>query len=144
MSEEMDELLEAVTRRARDELRESLAPIVARLAASVAELEAALGGGGAPPRRRRGRPKGGSAATTRAPGKSARAPRKRPPGELVRVLRELLAAAPGPTTLAELRDAILARPEYAGRDPKSVYTQTINALKKLPEAKKTPDGYVLG
>lgn len=102
--------------------------------ASAAKAPAAKG--------RPGRPrKEAGAAPAAAParrGKSAGG--KLPRGSLNVTLKDLLAKAGGAMKLQAITKAVMAMPDYRRRPEKSVYTQIIQGIKRIPEIQKNEDG----
>ena len=127
-----DDLIAILAEAAKREISERTTPILRRIADALNDLEKALG-----------QTKGGAASESRGAGAS-KAPaavvekpkRGRPPGgkakrgALLESVLKVLSVAKMPLTPAQLRDILMATPEYKGRKKRSIYTQVIMALKK--------------
>lgn len=151
MADSMDDIVRALVARSKDELRASLRPALDRLSAAVDALNAALGDGPKPAApARRGRPagtaskapaasKGRKAASAKPGRKKGRKAGKMPRGSLAIAIRSLLEKS-SPRRVNELRDAIMAMPEYSGHQASSIYTQINTTLRRMPDAQQVSRG----
>lgn len=131
---------------ARKEISESLRPALKKLGEALEELEAKLEAAvksGAAGRKRRGRPVGSGKkkAAKKTARKGARRGAKRSPrGALQAAVREVLEKGRKPLKLSQIRDGVLKTATFKDREPKTLYTMIVFAVKKMPEVRKTAGG----
>ena len=126
-----DSLIAEATEAVKAELLSQLAPITEKIASAVAELEKALCG--AEKGKRTGRPKKAVVSKT-APKRSKK---RTPRGALLSAVKDTLAGSETPLSLADIRNAILKTSTFKGHDPKTLYTQIAQAVKKIQGVKKS-------
>lgn len=147
LAKSLDSLVADMGDAARKEISGSLRPVLKKLSDALQELEAKLDAaekGAASGRKRRGRPPGSGrkkAATRGAKRGSKRTPR----GALQNAIKDVLGKGSKPLKLSQIRDGVLKQPMFRGRDPKTLYTMIVLAVKKMPDVSKTAAGtYALG
>ncbi len=149
-----NDLLARIAADVRSEIAGSLSSAVQKAVDALAAVQAALEGG-KKGGKRRGRPPGSGrkpgrppqTAKGKRPGRpSSSAPQKagngnkRKRGALKEILTQIVSSAPSPMTLARIRDAVMKRPGYKGRNPKTLYTQIVVAINKIDSIVKSPEG----
>lgn len=138
----VDTLVADVTSAVRQELLEELRPILRKLNEATSELETALGGEGAraPRKKSPGRP------PKRGPGRPAkkagarRGAQRTPRGALQDAVAKALRSSGKPMKLSEIRDEVMNQPMFRDRDPKTLYTMIVFAVKKMDNVRKTASG----
>ena len=147
LTKSADALISDVTDAVKSEMLETLQPILDRLSDAASELSSALKGGrprrGRPPKKRRGRKASASRAAGRRGGakKGAGRPRRRTPrGALQKSIGRVLKRASGAIKLSAIREQVLKTATFKGRNPKTLYTMIIVAIRKMPNVQRTPKG----
>jgi hypothetical protein len=69
-----------------------------------------------------------------------RGAKRTPRGALQSAIKDVIAANGKPMKFSQIRDGVLKQPLFKGRDPKTLYTMIVLAVKKMPEVSKTPAG----
>lgn len=146
VNKSFDALVAEVSAAVRKEVTENLKSVIGKISAAVAELEShihAPSGRGGAGKKRRGRPVGSG---KKAAPKARRSGGKRSPrGALQAAVRSVLQEAKKPVKLSHIRDGVLKHATFKGRDPKTLYTMIVFAVKKMPEVTKNAAGlYGLG
>ena len=144
----LEGLIAQVTEAVREDLFNSLRPIVGELSQAVAALENALGDvagtrprRGRPPKKRRGRPPGGAGLLrTRRAGGRKRSRRLAPRGALRDTIRKALMRTSGSGSLIAIRDYVINTANFKGRDPMSLYRQIVRDIAKMDDVKKVSKG----
>jgi hypothetical protein len=140
----LDALIAEVSHAVREDLSSGLRAAVKKLSAAVTELEEKLEGA-AGSRKRAGRPaKRGRKAAGRGRKKAtprARGAKRAPRGALQSAIKEAVGKAGKPQKLTQIRDAVLKHATFKGRDPKTLYTMIVLAIKKMPEVARTSTGH---
>ena len=133
LSKSADALIEEVTEAVRREMLDAMQPILRRMAIAATELEGVLGGKRG---KRRGRPPG------RPPGGGPLgAGRKRSPrGALKAAVGKAMTQSADPMKLSQIRDQVMKTALFRNRNPKTLYTMIVFAVKKMPNVKKTAKG----
>jgi hypothetical protein len=136
-----DELVEQLTAEVRAEILASIRPLLQSLGEAAAGIESALAAGKIAARggRRRGRPPKSPSAvksTTARRSKGGKLPR----GSMRKAIIQVFQGASGPVTLAALRNGVMEQAGYKRRDPKSLYTQIVGSIPKIPGVAKTAKG----
>lgn len=130
-----DALVTQLRTTVQQEVLAELRPALQKIREGLNELERLGGGAPEAPRKRLGRPpKSGTATPTR---------RKRkilPRGAMRDAVVAVMGKAGKPMRLVELRDELLARPEFAGRKKETFSSQIQAQLKKMPEVSRTGEG----
>lgn len=140
LSKSLDSLVANMGEMVRREISSGLRPVLRKLSEAVAELESKLDAAeAASGKKRRGRPAGSGAKKTARAG-ARKGGTRSPRGALQQVVRDVLGASGKPMKLSEIRDGVLKDPVFKGRDPKTLYTMIVFAVKKMPEVKKTAGG----
>jgi len=161
LTQSADGLIAEISRSVKSDLYAALSPITKRITDAVADLEKALSGSAAKPAKkaaRRGRrlgrppkaaaqakPAAKKAAKAAKPAKGAKraAGKRGPRGALQAELRTIVSKANSPMTLTQMRDEMMKNSDFKKRDPKSLYTQIAQAVKKVPEIQKSGKGYTV-
>ena len=140
-------LLADVTEKVKNDLLASLAPITQKIVAAANELESALSGPAARVARRGPGGRKGPARRTRAARKTGAAPAKakaalgrNPRGTLQKAIRSVMQGAGAALSLAGIRNEVLKSSMFRGRNPKTLYTQIVQGVKRIPEIQKTDKG----
>ncbi len=143
----LDSLVADMGHVARKEISDTLRPVLRKLSDALDELEALLGDSEKAPAKtgkRRGRPPG-SGKKAAAPKTTKRGAKRTPRGALQSAIKDVLAKNGKPMKFSQIREGVLKNPQFKGRDPKTLYTMIVLAVKKMPEVNKTPAGtYALG
>jgi len=139
-------LIADVTAKVKKQLLDSLIPITRKIAEAASELEATLTkparrAGRRGRGRRRGRaPKGRRAVARTGAAKPKRARTRNPRGTLQAGIRRVLHSEGGPLSLAGIRNEVMKNARFRGRNAKTLYTQIVQAVKKLADIQKTSQG----
>jgi hypothetical protein len=139
----LDDLIREVSRTAREEISAGLRSAVHKLGVAVAELEEKLEGVSTS-KRRAGRPAGkkkSTAAGKRKAAGGARGAKRAPRGALQSAIKEAIDKAGKPQKLSQIRDSVLKHATFRGRDPKTIYTMIVLAIRKMPEVARTATGH---
>ena len=129
LSKSADALIDEVTDAVRKEMLDAMQPILRRMAIAATELEGVLGGKRG---KRRGRPPGR---------RGLAAGRKRSPrGALKAAVGKAMTQSAEPMKLSQIRDRVMKTALFRNRNPKTLYTMIVFAVKKMPNVKKTAKG----
>lgn len=153
LTKSADVLIAEISTSVKSDLYQAIEPIAKRIMDAVSDLQKALGSGKsvsvqakpASAGKRRGRPPKGAAKARPAAAVAAvavgkKGPRKRGPrGALQAEVRSILRKS-GAMKISQLRDEILKSSTFKGRDPKSLYTQIVQAINKSDDISKTAQG----
>lgn len=147
LSKSLDSLVADMGDAARKEVSSSLRPALKKLSDALEELEAKLDAaekGATGGRKKRGRP-AGSGSKKAAKRGAKRGSKRTPRGALQSAIKDVLDKSGKSLKLSQIRDGVLKQPMFKGRDPKTLYTMIVLAVKKMPEVSKTAAGtYALG
>jgi hypothetical protein len=146
LTKSLDSLVADMGDAARKEISGSLRPVLKKLSDALEELEAKLDAaekGATRGRKKRGRP-AGSGRKKAAKRGAKRGSKRTPRGALQSAIKDALGGGKS-LKLSQIRDSVLKQPLFKGRDPKTLYTMIVLAVKKMPEVSKTSAGtYKLG
>lgn len=142
LSKSLDSLVADMGDAARKEVSSSLRPVLKKLSDALDELETKLEAvekGTTRGRKKRGRP--AKAGRKKAAKRGARRGAKRAPrGALQSAIKDALGKSGKPLKLSQIRDSVIKKPTFKSRDPKTLYTMIVLAVKKMPEVSKTASG----
>lgn len=140
------DLIELLTRSAKDDLLSALGPVVGKLSEAIAELQSILGEGSASKRRGRkpaaARP-GRKPAVVEAAPKGKRGRRRAgnaPRGALKKAVMEILQKANKPLALSDIVEAVMKTEDFRGRNAKSIYNKVNADLSKAAEVQRVEKG----
>lgn len=153
VADSIDKLVEEIQASVRRDMANNLRPLLQQLATAISQIERALNGGGAgrpaaapataPTRGRRGRPpkaagRPAGAAKAKPGRRGGRGGAKAPRGAMQELIKSVLGS--GPKKLSDITKAVMQDSNYKNRPEKSVYTQIIQGIKRIPEVQKNAKG----
>ena len=145
----LNEVYEEIKKEARGELLKELQPKIERLKALGDEVLSSLSAfkSGRKTAVRRGRkpgPKPGRKPGRKPAAKKQVARAKRAPaGALNKAINDVLAKQQQPVGLVQIRNEVLKNSLFKKHDPKNLYNQIIQTIKKVKGVSKTNNGYTI-
>ena len=141
----LNEVYEEIKKEARAELLKELQPKIERLKTLGDEVLSSLSAfkSGRKTAVRRGRKPGPKPGRKPAVKKRAAGAKRAPAGALNPAIGDVLAKQQQPVGLVQIRNEVLKSSLFKKHDPKNLYNQIIQTIKKVKGVSKTGKGYAI-